>query len=108
MTHAFISGNWEAEAGDSLSSRLAWSTYLSSRTASIIQREPFSTTTTTTLHCIYLRLEGSMHTTVAHTTCGGQSTLVRIGSLPEADPSSAELVTSFLIAGGHLVGPFRD
>ena len=42
VAHAFIPSTWEAEAGGFLSSRPAWSTKVSSRTAKAIQRNPVS------------------------------------------------------------------
>jgi hypothetical protein len=42
VAHAFNPSTWEAEAGGFLSSRPAWSTKVSSRTARATQRNPVS------------------------------------------------------------------
>jgi hypothetical protein len=42
VAHAFNPSTWEAEAGRFLSSRPAWSTNVSSRTARAAQRNPVS------------------------------------------------------------------
>jgi len=42
VAHAFNPSTWEAEAGRFMSSRPAWSTELSSRTARAIERNPVS------------------------------------------------------------------
>jgi hypothetical protein len=42
VVHAFNPSTWEAEAGRFLSSRPAWSTKVSSRTAKATQRNPVS------------------------------------------------------------------
>jgi hypothetical protein len=42
VVHAFNPSTWEAEAGGFLSSRPAWSTRVSSRTARATQRNPVS------------------------------------------------------------------
>jgi hypothetical protein len=44
VMHAFNPSTWEAEAGGFLSSRPAWSTKLSSKTARATQTNPFSKT----------------------------------------------------------------
>ena len=42
VAHAFNPSTWETEAGGFLSSRPAWSTKMSSRTARAIQKNPVS------------------------------------------------------------------